>query len=86
MSGDHSPGTGRGHALILTGGPLPLKLGPLPEADLVIAADNATPQADTRGTVAYKTHLAKELTIRSLRTAVARATGSTNGQSAGQES
>lgn len=40
-----------------------------------IAADNANPQADNRGTVAYKTHLAKELTIRSLRTAVARATG-----------
>jgi carbon-monoxide dehydrogenase medium subunit len=39
-----------------------------------IAADNATPAADTRGTVAYKTHLAKELTIRSLRKAVARAT------------
>ncbi len=40
-----------------------------------IAADNCTPQTDTRGTAAYKTHLAKELTIRSLRTAVARATG-----------
>jgi carbon-monoxide dehydrogenase medium subunit len=40
-----------------------------------IAADNASPVADTRGTVAYKTHLAKELTVRSLRTAVARATG-----------
>jgi carbon-monoxide dehydrogenase medium subunit len=45
-----------------------------------IAADNASPQADNRGTVAYKTHLAKELTVRSLRTAVARATGSSNGQ------
>jgi carbon-monoxide dehydrogenase medium subunit len=40
-----------------------------------IAADNASPVADTRGTVAYKTHLAKELTVRSLRAAVARATG-----------
>ena len=30
---------------------------------------------DTRGTAAYKTHLAKELTVRSLRKAVARATG-----------
>jgi carbon-monoxide dehydrogenase medium subunit len=40
-----------------------------------IAAENASPVADTRGTVAYKTHLAKELTVRSLRTAVARATG-----------
>ena len=40
-----------------------------------IAADNASPQTDTRGSAAYKTHLAKELTIRSLRTAVARATG-----------
>jgi carbon-monoxide dehydrogenase medium subunit len=44
-----------------------------------IAADNASPTADTRGTVAYKTHLAKELTIRSLRTAVARATGASEG-------
>lgn len=40
-----------------------------------IAADNCSPTEDTRGTVAYKTHLAKELTIRSLRLAVARATG-----------
>ncbi len=40
-----------------------------------IAADNASPNTDTRGTAAYKTHLAKELTIRSLRKAVARATG-----------
>jgi carbon-monoxide dehydrogenase medium subunit len=40
-----------------------------------IAADNASPQTDTRGTAAYKTHLAKELSIRSLRLAVARATG-----------
>lgn len=37
-----------------------------------IAADNASPQTDTRGSAAYKIHLAKELTIRSLRTAVAR--------------
>ncbi len=41
-----------------------------------IAADNASPSTDTRGTAAYKTHLAKELTIRSLRKAVERATGS----------
>ena len=40
-----------------------------------IAADNADPATDTRGTAAYKTHLAKELTVRSLRKAVARATG-----------
>jgi carbon-monoxide dehydrogenase medium subunit len=40
-----------------------------------IAADNCTPQTDTRGTADYKRHLAAELTIRSLRTAVARATG-----------
>ncbi|MEZ5377899.1 MAG: xanthine dehydrogenase family protein subunit M [Acidimicrobiales bacterium] len=40
-----------------------------------IAADHATPSTDTRGTAAYKTHLAKELTIRSLRKAVARANG-----------
>ncbi len=40
-----------------------------------IAAANANPATDTRGTAAYKTHLAKELTIRSLRKAVARAQG-----------
>ncbi len=40
-----------------------------------IAAENCDPDTDTRGTEAYKRHLAKELTIRSLRTAVARATG-----------
>jgi carbon-monoxide dehydrogenase medium subunit len=40
-----------------------------------IAAANANPATDTRGTAAYKTHLAKELTVRSLRKAVARATG-----------
>lgn len=40
-----------------------------------IAAENCTPTTDTRGTAAYKKHLAKELTIRSLRKAVARATG-----------
>lgn len=44
-----------------------------------IAADNASPNTDTRGTAAYKTHLAKELTVRSLRMAVARATGTENG-------
>jgi carbon-monoxide dehydrogenase medium subunit len=58
--------------------------GQAPSEDLYaqvgqIAADNASPTADTRGTVAYKTHLAKELTIRSLRTAVARATGTAEG-------
>lgn len=40
-----------------------------------IASDNADPATDTRGTADYKSHLAKELTIRSLRKAVARATG-----------
>lgn len=54
--------------------------GQAPSEDLYaligeIAADNCTPATDTRGTAAYKTHLAKELTIRSLRVAVARATG-----------
>lgn len=39
-----------------------------------IASDNCSPAADVRGTVAYKRHLAKELTMRSLRTAVERAT------------
>ena len=44
-----------------------------------IAADNCTPVTDTRGTAAYKKHLAKELTVRSLRKAVARATGEEEG-------
>jgi len=38
-----------------------------------IAADNCSPSTDTRGTAAYKKHLAKELTMRSLRKAVERA-------------
>jgi carbon-monoxide dehydrogenase medium subunit len=45
-----------------------------------IAAANCTPQTDQRGTAAYKTHLAKELTARALRRSVERATGiGTNG-------
>lgn len=40
-----------------------------------LAAEHASPETDGRGTAEYKTHLAKELTIRSLRQAVARATG-----------
>lgn len=40
-----------------------------------IASEHADPSTDTRGTAAYKSHLAKELTVRSLRKAVARATG-----------
>lgn len=40
-----------------------------------IAAANCSPTTDSRGTAAYKTHLAKELTVRSLRLAVARTRG-----------
>lgn len=40
-----------------------------------VAAQMCSPDTDGRGTEAYKRHLAKELTIRSLRLAVARATG-----------
>ena len=40
-----------------------------------IAAENCSPKTDNRGTAAYKKHLAKQLTIRALRTAVARANG-----------
>lgn len=40
-----------------------------------IASEHADPSTDTRGTAAYKSHLAMELTVRSLRKAVARATG-----------
>jgi len=49
MSGDHRPGTARGHALILTGGPLPLELGPLPDAEMVIAADEGIDNARQLG-------------------------------------
>jgi carbon-monoxide dehydrogenase medium subunit len=48
-----------------------------------IAAENCTPATDTRGTAAYKKHLAKELTVRSLRKAVERATGAAAGEPAG---
>lgn len=40
-----------------------------------VAAEHCDPATDTRGTAAYKTHLAAELTARALRRAVARATG-----------
>lgn len=40
-----------------------------------IAADTASPTADARGSEEYKRHLAKELTIRALRSAVRRTTG-----------
>lgn len=40
-----------------------------------IAAANCSPQTDQRGTAAYKTHLAMELTRRALRRSVARAQG-----------
>ena len=49
MSGDHRPGTARGHARILTGGPLPLELGPLPDAEMVIAADEGIDNARQLG-------------------------------------
>ncbi len=45
MTGDRFPKTVGGHALILTGGSLPRRLGPLPEADLVIAADQGIDNA-----------------------------------------
>jgi aerobic carbon-monoxide dehydrogenase medium subunit len=40
-----------------------------------IAAENCNPATDQRGPVEYKRHLAKELTTRALRRAVARVTG-----------
>jgi len=54
--------------------------GAAPSEDLYqavgdIAAANCSPQTDQRGTAAYKTHLAMELTRRSLRRAVGRAQG-----------
>jgi carbon-monoxide dehydrogenase medium subunit len=39
-----------------------------------IAAENCSPDTDSRGTADYKRHLARELTTRSIRLAVARAT------------
>jgi carbon-monoxide dehydrogenase medium subunit len=42
-----------------------------------IASENCDPDSDLRGTAEYKRHLASELTVRSLRVAVARATGAT---------
>jgi carbon-monoxide dehydrogenase medium subunit len=41
----------------------------------VIAAENCNPSNDMRGTIAYKRHLANELTRRALRRAVARING-----------
>jgi carbon-monoxide dehydrogenase medium subunit len=46
-----------------------------------LAAEASKPSADSRGTEAYKRHLANELTRRALRRSVARITG-TNGQEA----
>ena len=40
-----------------------------------VCAENCDPDSDMRGSAEYKKHLANELTQRSLRTAVARATG-----------
>ena len=40
-----------------------------------LAAESSSPTADQRGPVDYKRHLAGELTLRSLRRAVARAEG-----------
>jgi len=45
VNGGHSPGAKCGHALILTGGPPPQRLGLLPEAELVIAADRGIDNA-----------------------------------------
>ena len=42
------PVTG-GHALVVTGGPLPTNQGPLPSADLVIAADGGADNAANLG-------------------------------------
>ena len=38
-----------GHALVVTGGPLPTNQGPLPSADLVIAADGGADNAADLG-------------------------------------
>jgi aerobic carbon-monoxide dehydrogenase medium subunit len=60
--------------------------GQMPSEELyatagAIAAEASRPSADSRGTVAYKRHLADELTRRALRRSVARIAG-TNGQEA----
>ncbi len=55
MSTGRPAGTGRvrgdtgRHALILTGGPLPRRLGPLPDANLIIAADEGIDNASRLG-------------------------------------
>ncbi|VAW07931.1 Aerobic carbon monoxide dehydrogenase (quinone), medium chain [hydrothermal vent metagenome] len=85
MDGDRIAGGRVGLAAV---GPNTTLIGPVSEAldnvvpseelyQLVgdIAAANCSPQTDQRGTEAYKTHLAMELTRRSLRRAVARAQG-----------
>jgi len=85
MDGDRIAGGRVGLAAV---GPNTTLIGPVSEAlnNVVpseelyqtvgeIAAANCSPQTDQRGTTAYKTHLAMELTRRSLRRAVARAQG-----------
>jgi aerobic carbon-monoxide dehydrogenase medium subunit len=56
-----------------------LRGGPADDAELTAAAELAAqacnPQTDQRGPADYKRHLARELTLRSLRRAVARARG-----------
>lgn len=90
MGGDGTIADGRvGLAAV---GPNTTNIGPVrdalqgraPSEDLYrqvgdIAAQHCSPQTDQRGTAAYKTHLASELTARALRTAVQRATGAGNG-------
>lgn len=54
--------------------------GAMPSEELyaqvgAVCAENCDPDTDMRGSAEYKKHLANELTQRSLRTAVARATG-----------
>ncbi len=49
MNGDRAPERAGTHALVLTGGPLPQKLGPLPEGDMVIAADKGIDNARQLG-------------------------------------
>ena len=77
-----------GRVVLAAVGPNTTSIGPIAEAlrgaspseELYeqvgrIAAANCSPQTDQRGTAAYKTHLAMELSRRALRRSVARAQG-----------
>ena len=60
-------------ALELAGGAAPANAALPPGRAGELAGQACEPVTDSRGTAAYKRHLAEELTVRSLRTAAERA-------------